>query len=114
MPRQEGPRGFEMRDEPPPAGAPELDSGQEFTFASLVLSLSTSALLHLGIVPRAEGDAPAESKSEVNLPMARQVIDILEMLEIKTQGNLDKDEAAMFEQVLHDLHMRFVEVAHES
>jgi hypothetical protein len=114
MPKQEGPRGFEMRDDPPGAGAPEADSAQEFTFASLVLSLSTSALLHLGMAPRGEGDAPAESKREVNLPMARQVIDILEVLEIKTQGNLDKEEVAMLEQVLHDLHMRFVEAADES
>lgn len=108
MAKQEGPRGFEMRDEPPAGRESQAPPDQEFTFASLVLSLSTSALLHLGMAPGGEGDESA-GESEVNLPMARQVIDILEMLETKTRGNLDKDEAAMLEQVLHDLHMRFVE-----
>ena len=108
MPKQEGPRGFEMSDQAsageqaaPEPGSPTL------TFASLVLSLSTSALMHLGMAPRGDGedDAPAE----LNLPAARQVIDILEMLREKTSGNLDADETRMLEEILHDLHLRFVE-----
>ena len=43
-----------------------------FTFASLVLSLSTSALMHMGVAPRGEGDEPPAA--EVNLQAARQVI----------------------------------------
>lgn len=104
MPKQEGPRGFEMRDSP--ESGTEADAG--FTFASLVLSLSTSAHMHLGVAPRLEGD-DAE-KPEVNLPLAKQVIDILEMLVKKTEGNLDGDEHRLLEQALHDLHMRFVQV----
>lgn len=108
MAKQEGPRGFEMREDPgaqPGIESEEAPSG--FTFASLVLSLSTSALMHLGVAPRLEGEP--EQKPELNLPAARQVIDILEMLAEKTQGNLEGDESKLLEGVLHDLHLRFVE-----
>ncbi len=108
MARQEGPRGFEIRGEAKKdesAGTP--DASGEFTFPSLVLSLSTSALMHLGVAPRGEDDPPKEQP--VNLPAARQVIDILEMLHEKTRGNLDEEESRLLEQALHDLQMRFVE-----
>lgn len=108
MARQEGPRGFEMEDPAPGGQGRSAAEGQTFTFASLVLSLSTSALMHMGAAPRDEGEEEAPG-GEVNLPAARQVIEILEMLSVKTQGNLDADETRMIEQVLHDLHLRFVE-----
>jgi len=95
---QGGPRGFRMADPDGPQGLPEM------SFATLVLSLSTSALLHLGVPPE-PGEAPPP---ELNLPLARQTIDILEILREKTRGNLDESESHLLEQVLHDLRMRFV------
>jgi len=111
MPKQEGPRGFEMHNGP---------SGQlpaapaSFTFASLVLSLSTSALMHLGMAPRLEGGEEGEPTGEIELPLARQSIDILEMLQEKTRGNLDDEERQLLESVLYDLHMRFVQARSKS
>ena len=97
---QGGPRGFRMSDDPDEAaGLPEM------SFATLVLSLSTSALLHLGVAPAEAGARPAP---EPNLPLARQTIDILEILRDKTRGNLDPGESALLEQALHDLRLRFV------
>ena len=111
MPRQEGPRGFEMREgESEPTPAPP----GSFTFASLVLSLSTSALMHLGLAPRLEGGEEDEASGEVDLPLAQQSIDILEMLQEKTRGNLDGEEQQLLDRVLHDLHMRFVQVRSKS
>ena len=114
MAKQEGPRGFEMREQPgDPLAGP-------LTFASLVLSLSTSALLHLGVAPHPDTDdsrsagAEGDEAAAPNLPMAKQVIDILEMLVEKTKGNLDADEAKLLEDVLHDLHLRFVEAKRKS
>ncbi len=104
--RQEGPRGFEMRDVPE-AGAAEAS---RITFASFVLSLSTQALLHLGVSPGEEISAE-EARPEVNLPLARQVVDMLEMIQTKTQGNLDDEESRLLASLLHDLHMRFVEAS---
>jgi hypothetical protein len=95
---QGGPRGFRMSDPDDPSGLPEM------SFATLVLSLSTSALIHLGVAPE-PSDSP---QPETNLPLARQTIDILEILREKTRGNLDESESHLLEQVLHDLRMRFV------
>ena len=55
-----------------------------------------------------------EQDVEPNLEAARQVIDILEMLQAKTRGNLDESERAMLESSLHDLHMRFVQAKSKS
>ena len=76
----------------------------EMSFATLVVSLTSSALVHLAAAPEPGTLAPGP----VNLPLARQTIDILEILKAKTRGNLDADEAKLLDQVLHDLHMRFV------
>lgn len=99
---QGGPRGFRMSDTEESHALPEM------SFATLVLSLSTSALLHLGVAPPPEaGAAPAEPP-EPNPTLARQTIDILEILREKTRGNLDGAESALLDQVLHDLRMRYV------
>jgi hypothetical protein len=93
---QGGPRGFRMVEED--GDAPQM------SFATLVLSLTSSALVHLGAAPEPGSDAPGPP----NLPLARHTIDILEVLRTKTSGNLEPEESALLEQVLHDLHMRFL------
>ena len=101
--KQEGPRGFEMSD-PQDGTQGELPPP---TFATFVLSLSTSALLQLGAIEDSSKEgAPAR---EPDLAMARHTIDILEVLSEKTRGNLDEREEELLSGVLHDLHMRFVE-----
>jgi len=74
------------------------------SFSTLVLSLASSTLVHLGVAPEPGTPAPGP----VNLPLARQTIDILEILKLKTRGNLDEGEATLLEQIVHDLHMRFL------
>ena len=74
-------------------------------FNLLVLSLNTSALMHLGEAPQA-GD-----ETQRNLPMARHTIDMLCVLEEKTRGNLSGDEERLLHQVLFDLRMRFTRAA---
>ncbi len=76
----------------------------EINFSSFILSLSSSALLHFGFIPD-----PITKKKERNLPMAKQTIDILGILEEKTKGNLTKDEEQLMENLLHDLRLRYVE-----
>jgi len=95
---QSGPRGFRMSDSEAAQELPEM------SFATLVLSLTTSALVHLGVPPE-PSDAPPPA---ANLPLAQQTIDILEILQEKTRGNLDEAEAKLLQSVLHDLRMRFV------
>jgi hypothetical protein len=87
---------------PDPGSLPSVD------FASFALSLGTSALYHMGLVGDPEGGEPAGAP---NLPLARQTIDTLEMLEAKTRGNLDAEEARLLEGLLYELRMRFLEVS---
>jgi hypothetical protein len=75
-------------------------------FATFVLSLSHSALVHLGEAPN-----PETGGVEKNLPLARQTIDLIAMLEEKTKGNLSGDEERLLGQILFDLRMRFVEMS---
>ena len=72
-------------------------------FTNFVISLSTSALFHFGDFPEYEG-----GKSEKNLPAAKQTIDILDMLNEKTKGNLDKNEASLIHGILYELKIRYV------
>jgi hypothetical protein len=74
-------------------------------FSSFILSLATSALIHLG-----EDADPATGEKSVQLPMARQVIDLLTLLEEKTKGNLSKDEVGLISRLLYTLRMKFVEM----
>ena len=85
-------------DEGPRRPAPEMD------FTTFVLSLGSSALVHLGDSPHPDTHAP-----EPNLTMAKQTIDMLAMLRDKTQGNLDRDEASYLDALLYDLRLRYVE-----
>ena len=73
------------------------------TFEALVFSVSTTALLQLGMAPH-----PETGKAERDLPGAKQSIGILEMLEQKTRGNLTADERQMLEECLYDLKMTYV------
>ncbi|MCG8591769.1 MAG: DUF1844 domain-containing protein [Proteobacteria bacterium] len=74
-------------------------------FSTFVLSLSTTALYQLGLVPDPETGAAVTP----NRVLARQTIETLEMLRDKTRGNLDEDESKLVDSLLYELHMRFVE-----
>jgi len=75
----------------------------EVTFSSFVLSLSTTVMYHLG-----DFADPSTNKVEKNLAAAKQTIDMLTMLKVKTAGNLDADEKRLLEGILYELRMRYV------
>jgi hypothetical protein len=72
-------------------------------FPTFIMSLNASALVNLGLI-----EDPATGQSTKNLPMAKQTIDILSMLEEKTRGNLAKDEEDILRNILYDLRIAFV------
>ena len=84
-------------DDPGEAQFPEIN------FPTFVASLNASALVHLGVI-----EDPATGTKSKNLPMAKQTIDILSMLEEKTTGNLAPDEKSMLQNVLYDLRIMYV------
>lgn len=87
----------------------DVDALPTIDFSTFVLSLSHSALMHLGEAPHPETNAV-----EANLALAKQNIDLLALLEEKTKGNLSGDEERLLAQVLFDLRMRFVERSKET
>lgn len=82
------------------------DQPLEITLSTFLMSLSTQALMCLGEIPN-----PMSGKPEPDLLAVRELIDIISLLQEKTRGNLDAAEARLFEKILYDLRMRFVEKA---
>ncbi len=73
-------------------------------FGLLILSLGNAALMGIGLVPD-----PNTNSTSVNLELAQHNIELLAMLQEKTKGNLSADEHRLLEELLFDLHMRFVD-----
>ena len=90
------------RTEKGPADAEEAGL-PEMNFAGFVLSLSTTAMFHFGDFPD-----PVTREAKRNLVAAKQTIDILNILQTKTKGNLDEDEKQLLEGILYELRMRYV------
>jgi Domain of unknown function (DUF1844) len=76
------------------------------SFLSLIMSLASNAAASLGMMPH-----PATGETGVDLQTAKHWIDVLGMLEEKTHGNLDEQEAQMIENLLADLRMQYVSFA---
>ena len=78
-------------------------------FLQLVLGLHQSGMIGLGKLVH-----PISRKVETNLDSARDVIDTLTALEVRTRGNLESDEARVLQQALTDLRMNYVEEVERS
>ena len=92
----------------PPAGAETARAGGDplddpASFLSLIMSLASNAASSLGMMPH-----PVTGETGVDLKTAKHWIDVLGMLEKKTEGNLDDQEAQVIEGLLADLRMQFV------
>jgi len=77
-------------------------------FIEFVLMQAQNAAFVLGQIPH-----PQTGKAEVNLDLARLLIDQLAMIQEKTKGNLNKDEAQILANTLSNLQIAFVEAARE-
>jgi|688.fasta_scaffold1763837_1 hypothetical protein len=78
----------------------------EIDFPTLVYSFATSAMISLGQIQDPQTGKP----TEINLGLAKQNIDILSLLQTKTQGNLTAEEAEMLKHFVTELRLLFVEV----
>lgn len=97
---------------PPQQAAPaEAPSSQEapmlpVTFSSFVISLGSSSLMLMG-----EQLDPRQEALPVNLPQAKEIIDLLSVLEEKTKGNLTSEEQTVLRDMLYALRMKYVTLA---
>lgn len=88
------------------ASSPSTESAPPIpplSFSSFVFSLGTSSLMLMG-----ESFDPQQPAPPVNLPQAKEIIDILSMLEEKTKGNLSSEEASVLGDMLYTLRMKYV------
>ncbi len=110
--KQQENRDLESSVSPKPAAAPPKDEEPETgvseaseRFAMLISYLSTTAMFQLGVLPGPGGEyIPAD------LANASRTIDLLEVLQVKTRGNLTRHETKMLDDVLYELRMTFLEV----
>lgn len=78
----------------------------EVNFQSLIFSLSSSALFHLGEIAD-----PQTGQKQKDLPLAKHSIDTIALLKEKTRGNLEDEEQKFLEHILTDLRWRYVKAA---
>jgi len=85
-------------------------SAQEYMppldFSSIILPIYTQALLKLGLL----GD-PEKAQKQLNLGLARRLIDILGLLKDRTKGNLQPDEEKFLDSCLQQLRLHYLEKA---
>ncbi|HVE87872.1 MAG TPA: DUF1844 domain-containing protein [Myxococcales bacterium] len=90
---------FVMKDASPSPQGP-------IDFTTFLMGLASTALIHLGATPH-----PETGEKKQDLVLARQSLDLLSMLREKTRGNLTPPEERLFDGLLTDLRLRFVEAA---
>lgn len=104
----------EKGPEPEEAPGKEAEGGEqtegpplpEVNFNSLIMSLSSSALVHLGEIAD-----PNTGQTTKDLAVAKHSIDIIAMLKEKTEGNLTEEEQKFLDAILTDMRWRYVKAA---
>ena len=86
-------------------GPPEDEAAQDFMMAVEFIASFAAEGLGMSAHPEAAGQPP-----QVNLPLARQCIDMLGALERKTSGNLNDDEERFLKLILSQLRMQYVQL----
>ncbi|MBN8555526.1 MAG: DUF1844 domain-containing protein [Deltaproteobacteria bacterium] len=79
-------------------------SSSEINFETFILSLGTAVIISLG-----EVENPVSGKKEKNLPSAKQHIDILEILSLKTAGNLTAQEKKLLDEILYETRLKYIQ-----
>lgn len=90
-------------DEEQPEGEQDFP---EADFKTFVSGLYTQTLMALG-----QMENPSTGEREQSLPESSYLIDTLEVLRDKTEGNLTQDESQYLNNIIHDLQMRYVQAA---
>lgn len=86
--------------------AAAAEGGPEFppaSFEMLITALATEAMMGMGQIPH-----PLSGQPEANLSQARYAIDMLEVIQEKTKGNLETGEEDGLRDLLHQLRMAFI------
>jgi hypothetical protein len=80
---------------------------KKIDLTTFFLSIASTVYMRLGML-----DSPHEA-SELDLDLARQSIDLLELLQEKTQANRTEEEDQLIQQLLFETRMKFIEKERE-
>ena len=95
-----GRAGEPRRAPPPPGSLPPPD------FTAFILMLYGEALMHLGEAPN-----PFTRQVHQDLDQAKDTIDLLDLLRVKTEGNRTPEESRVLDEVLYALRMHYLQAA---
>jgi hypothetical protein len=84
----------------------QSDPNDPASFLNFLMSIASNAASSLGLM-----EHPVTGESGVDLAVGKHWIDVLGMLERKTRGNLNREEAQVLEGLLADLRMQFVSLS---
>lgn len=98
--QQAAPAAAQEPEQTPQAAPGELPA---IDFSTFILSMSQSAMVHMGETP-----LPGGGVMKQDLTLAKQTIDILDLIRQKTQGNLTPEEAELLRELLYNLRLAFV------
>ena len=101
-PQEQQPAAEASQEEEASPASPQ-DSSRSVDFASFLLSLATTGMVHLGEIPE-----PSTGQKSEDLEGARQMIEILDIMKVKTEGNLSGEESKLLENLLYELRMKFL------
>jgi hypothetical protein len=104
--QQAAPTGKKEEPETPEEETADRGPLPEVNFQSLIFSLSSSALFHLGEIAD-----PQTGQKQKDLPLAKHSIDTIALLQEKTRGNLEEEEQKFIDNILTDLRWRYVKAA---
>ncbi|MEE2830149.1 MAG: DUF1844 domain-containing protein [Myxococcota bacterium] len=93
-----------MTDEQKTSSEPSRSGARPLDFSTFLLSLGTSALVQLGEAP----DPTTGNSPPADPAAARQTIDLLGLLQDKTEGNLEDGEDKLLRNLLRDLRLHYV------
>ena len=97
----------EHRTEKATSGQPDLPP-LEPNFIHIVESIAVAALIWTGHLRN-----PMDENVEPDLEKAKFQISLLEILETKTKGNLDKDEEEFLANMLHNVRLAYVRASEQ-
>ncbi len=87
---------------------PKTTDLPKMDLTTFFLSISSAAYMGLGLVP-----SPNQDQPQVDLELARQNIDLLELIYEKTRGNRTPEEDRLIEQLLFETRMKYIEKQRE-
>ena len=95
--------GLHLPDSAAQGDMDEIATSLSSSFSLLVARLAQETEIYLGLVPY-----PGKETSEPDLEAARAMIDLLSMLQTKTRGNLETEEARLLENLLYTYRLEYV------